>query len=86
MESERQLSPLLSTSQAAEYLGLAPGTLRVWRHIGRVDQPAYVKCGTRVRYSPGELARWVSTRTERPNGSGRKDRDPRRQQRRRGPQ
>jgi hypothetical protein len=86
MESEGHLSPLLSTSQAAEYLGLAPGTLRVWRHTGRPDQPAYVKCGARVRYSPGELARWVSNRTERPGGTGGKSRDPRRQQRRRGPQ
>jgi len=83
MKSERELSPLLSTSQAAEYLGLAPGTLRVWRHTGRVDQPAYVKVGRAVKYDPLELTRYVTSRTERPS---RKNCDPRRQQRRRGPQ
>lgn len=72
MESGNELSPLLSTSQAAEYLGLASGTLRVWRHTGRADQPAYVKCGTRVRYSPAELRRWVASREQRPRGRRRK--------------
>lgn len=87
MAIDRDLSPLMSTSQAAAYLGIAAGTLRVWRHNGRSDQPAYVKCGSRVRYAPGELARWVTTRTEQPGTNTQtKNYDPRRQQRRRGPQ
>jgi hypothetical protein len=87
MAIDRDLSPLMSTSQAATYLGVAPGTLRVWRHLGRHDQPAYVKVGRRVRYAPGELARWVTTRTEQPGTNTQtKNCGPQRQQRRRGPQ
>ena len=81
------LDPLMTTTEAAKFLDIAPGTLRVWRHQGRPDQPAYVKVGRAVKYEPRELARYVSSHTASPGiDAGSKSRDPRRQQRRRGPQ
>ena len=54
-----------STIEAAEYLGLRPNTLEVWRskHKG----PRYAKIGSRVLYDVDDLedffaARAVSTR------------------------
>lgn len=81
------INPLVTTEEAAAMLGLQPGTLRVWRSKQpRPDQPAYVKVGKSVRYSPGELARWAASRTHDPAGAaGIKDRDPGRQRGRPGP-
>jgi hypothetical protein len=46
-----------------------------------------VKVGRAVKYEPRELARYVSSHTASPGvDAGSKSRDPRRQQRRRGPQ
>jgi hypothetical protein len=80
------LDPLLTTVQAAAFLNISAGTLRTWRHQGRPDQPAYVKCGRAVKYAPGELARFVAARTTQPGSEARKDCDPGRQRRRPGPQ
>lgn len=44
----------LSTKQAADYLGVSPRTLEMWRHRG--TGPAYFKVGRfRVVYSREEL-------------------------------
>lgn len=43
----------LRTREAAEYLGLSPGTLEVWRCKGR--GPRYSKLGKVVVYDPTDL-------------------------------
>jgi len=44
----------LTTKQAADYLGVSPRTLEMWRHRG--TGPAYYKVGrSRVVYSREEL-------------------------------
>ena len=55
-------TPLLDTIAAAEYLGLAPNTLEVWRSAGRYDLP-FVKVGRRVKYSKAALDAWIAART-----------------------
>jgi len=56
---------LLTTSEAARFLGIKPQTMRAWRLTGR--GPAYVRLGTgkfaRAAYSEAELARFISART-----------------------
>ncbi|QAZ66798.1 helix-turn-helix domain-containing protein [Solidesulfovibrio carbinolicus] len=43
----------LRTREAAEYLGVSPGTLEVWRCKGR--GPRYCKLGKVVVYDPTDL-------------------------------
>jgi excisionase family DNA binding protein len=50
---------LLTTEQAAEFLGLAPRTLVIWRSIRRYDLP-YLRIGNRVRYRRSDLDAWLS--------------------------
>lgn len=49
--------PLLTTTEAARYLGLAKNTLEKMRIHGRRDDnaPRFVRLGTAVRYDPDEL-------------------------------
>jgi hypothetical protein len=58
-------APLLTTADAARYLGIRPQTLRTWRLSGR--GPAYVRLGTgkfaRAAYAEDELERWISARS-----------------------
>lgn len=50
----------LNTEEAAEYLGLRPGTLEVWRSLGK--GPRYVKLGTRVLYDADDLDTFADSR------------------------
>lgn len=43
--------------EAAEYLGLRPGTLEIWRWSGK--GPAYLKLGRSVRYRLSDLEAFV---------------------------
>lgn len=53
---------LLSTNQAAEYLGgLKPNTLEIWRVQG--TGPAYKKLGRLVRYSLEDLDAYLEAQT-----------------------
>jgi hypothetical protein len=52
---------LLSETQAADLLQVAPGTLSVWRCTGRYALP-FVKIGARVRYRRGDLQAWLDSR------------------------
>lgn len=58
---------LLDEKQAAEFLGVAPGTLSVWRSRGRHALP-FVKVGHLVRYRRDALETWLESRT-RANGA-----------------
>lgn len=53
---------LLTTKQAADYLGVTPRTLEVWRCTKRHDIP-YIKVGRLVKYSREALDAWLTTRT-----------------------
>lgn len=55
---------LIKETEAAEYLGLSPKTLRKWRYRGMIDiygtlpPPAY-KRGVSIWYDLDELDNWV---------------------------
>ena len=46
-------SPSLNTPEAASYLGLRPGTLEIWRSLGK--GPRYLKIGRRVVYELADI-------------------------------
>ena len=52
---------LLTTEQAAEWLGVTEGTLKVWRCQKRYSIP-FIKVGGRVRYNPQDLENWLASR------------------------
>jgi excisionase family DNA binding protein len=52
---------LLSTEEAAEYIGVQPQTLALWRSTGRYRIP-YLKIGRLVRYRQSDLDVWLSSR------------------------
>ena len=58
---------LLSEQEAADFLQLSPGTLSVWRSVGRYALP-FVKIGAKVRYRRGDLQTWLDSRM-RTNGA-----------------
>jgi excisionase family DNA binding protein len=53
---------LLSNQQAAEYLGISPNTLEVWRCTKRYDLP-YIKVGRIVKYRREALDAFLEKRT-----------------------
>lgn len=54
---------LLSTSAAAEHLGLSAAYLMKLRVHG--GGPSFVKMGARVSYDPADLAAWVESNKRR---------------------
>ena len=55
-------SPLLNEKQAAEMLGVSPGTLSVWRCNRRISIP-YTKIGRCVRYDRAQLENYIRQQT-----------------------
>jgi excisionase family DNA binding protein len=53
---------LLSTNQASIYIGVTPGTLKVWRCTKRYQIP-FIKVGRLVRYRKSELDSFLDRRT-----------------------
>jgi excisionase family DNA binding protein len=53
---------LYTTAQAAEFLGISPGTLEVWRSSKRYLIP-FVKVGRLVRYKKESLDAFLEART-----------------------
>lgn len=53
---------LLDTEAAADYLGVAPGSLEVWRCVKRHSIP-YIKVGRLVKYRQTDLDAWLEFRT-----------------------
>ena len=51
---------VLTTTEAAKYLGLAVSTLNKWRCYG--TGPRYLKLGRAVRYRQGDLDGFLETR------------------------
>ena len=48
---------LLTEAEAAEFLGVSPGTLSVWRSKGK--GPSYSKIGSSVRYNLASLLGYI---------------------------
>lgn len=65
------LSPtsLLDDQQVALALGVSPGTLSVWRSVGRYDLK-YIKVGRKVKYSVGDLLAFLESRTKTHTAQG----------------
>jgi predicted site-specific integrase-resolvase len=59
---EIQLQTLIPPDQAAQTLGISPGTLQVWRSTGRYNLP-FVKVGGRVMYRPQDVQAFIERRT-----------------------
>jgi predicted DNA-binding transcriptional regulator AlpA len=57
-------APLLSTQQAAQWLGIKAQTLSLWRTQRR--GPAFVKLGRAVRYRLDDLQAFLSSSSDRP--------------------
>ena len=53
---------LVGEKEAAEILGVTPGTLQVWRSTGRYGIP-FIKVGRLVRYRLSVLQGWLASRT-----------------------
>lgn len=53
---------LLTEKEAAEFLGLTPSALQVWRSTGRYSLP-FIKVGFLVRYREIDLCQWLDSRT-----------------------
>jgi len=58
----RMNARLLTPQETAELLGVAVGTLTMWRTTRRVVLP-YVRVGRHVRYKPEDVRRFVEDRT-----------------------
>jgi predicted site-specific integrase-resolvase len=52
---------LLNNDEAAEFLGISPGTLVVWRCEKRYPVP-YLKVGRKVLYDVDDLVAWLQSR------------------------
>jgi excisionase family DNA binding protein len=60
--NEPNAKTLLNNTQAAEYLGVTPSTLEVWRSTKRYVIP-YVKVGRLIRYRLSALEAFIQSRT-----------------------
>jgi excisionase family DNA binding protein len=61
MQSIAVKPKLLTTDEAAEFLGVSAGTLAVWRCLARYRLP-FVKIGRSVRYDETDLVAWMESR------------------------
>lgn len=61
-QEKRQRRPLISREEAANYLGVKPHTLAVWKSEGRYNIPV-VKVGRKCMYDVDELDRFRDSNT-----------------------
>jgi hypothetical protein len=64
---------LLNYAEAARFLGIASGTLKLWVHFSRYDVP-YLKIGDLVRFRRNELEIWLNSRARGGNPSSQRRR------------
>jgi hypothetical protein len=57
----KEMTELLSNKQAAEFLGITPGTLSVWRCENRYPIP-YIPVGSKIRYRVEDLQAFLDAR------------------------
>lgn len=65
---QKTQSELLTTEQAAPYLGVTPRTLEVWRCTKRHAIP-YIKVGRLVKYRKSDLDAWLVSHTVNGNAA-----------------
>ena len=53
---------LLTADQAAEYIGVKPQTLAIWRSTGRYSLP-FLKVGRLIKYRRENLEKWLESRS-----------------------
>lgn len=53
---------LLTTTEAADYLGITPGTLEVWR-CTKKQNIEYIRVGRKIKYRKESLDRYLESRT-----------------------
>ncbi|WP_286830219.1 MULTISPECIES: helix-turn-helix domain-containing protein [Kordiimonas] len=63
-ENDTVVGDMLTTQDAAQYLGLAPATLNKWR-VYRTG-PGFLKLGRAVRYRRADLDDYLSSNTHLP--------------------
>ena len=56
------MNNLLTTKEAADFLGIPARTLENWRCNQRYDLP-YIKIGRLIRYRIADLENWVQVHT-----------------------
>ena len=49
----------ITNDEAAELLGITPGTLENWRVQQREDQPKCHKIGRNIKYKPSDVEAWI---------------------------
>lgn len=54
-----KVETVMTEAAAAEFLGLSPRTLQVWRLSGR--GPRFLKLGSCVRYRTSDLEIWLAS-------------------------
>jgi excisionase family DNA binding protein len=50
---------LLSNDEAAEYLGIKPNTLTIWRTTKRFEIP-YIQIGRKIKYKKSDLDKFLN--------------------------
>jgi hypothetical protein len=56
--------PTVDTNAAANYLGMSPGTLAVWRATNRYPELKYIRVGRkRIRYRIADLEEFLQAST-----------------------
>lgn len=58
-----QQSHLLTETETAKQISVAPATLQQWRHHHRYSLP-FVKVGRLVRYKQSDIDGWLASRTQ----------------------
>lgn len=58
----------LTTPEAAEHIGVAPGTLRNWRNTSRHAIP-FQKLGRKVSYRLADLDKWLEAHRVDPSAA-----------------
>ncbi len=62
-EARPKKRDLLSSDDAADYIGVQPQTLAVWRSVGRYGIPFY-KVGRLPKYDRADLDAWLESRKQ----------------------
>lgn len=62
MNPELTTNPLMTSPEAAAYLGVSKNTLNVWRCVGRYSIP-FIKVGKLVKYRKNALDAFLDRRT-----------------------
>jgi len=60
MPKSKHTHELLTTEEAAKRIGVAPGTLEVWRNVGQRG-PKHVRLGNRVYYRRVDVDKFGSS-------------------------